>query len=139
MDLHQNDSETEESIKEAKAIWTHSTQETITLCSTTIKEAKAICACSTQETETLCFSSIREAEAICAHSTQEGETFCSMTIREAEAWGASQAGLLQQLHAKSIQHLEEQAIKEESKVSLTSSLPVKLPCKPALQNSAACW
>ena len=41
-----------------------------------------------------------------------------MTIREAEAQGASQAGSLQQLHAKSIQHLEEQAIEEESKGQL---------------------
>ena len=40
MALHQNDSKTTESIKEAKAICTHSTQEAKTLCSTTVKEAK---------------------------------------------------------------------------------------------------
>ena len=38
-----------------------------------------------------------------------------MAIREAEVWGASQAGSLQQLHAKAGQCLEEEAIKEESK------------------------
>ena len=96
MALHQNDSKTMESIKEAKAICTCSTQEAETFCSTTIKEAKAICACSTQEAKNL----------------------CSITIREAEAWGASQAGSLQQSHAKSIQCLEEQAIEEESKGQL---------------------
>ena len=62
--------------------------------------------------------SIKEAKAICTHSTQEAETLCSTTIREAEAWVASQADSLQWSHAKSIQHLEEQAIKEESKGQL---------------------
>ena len=62
--------------------------------------------------------SIKEAKAVCAHSIQEAKTLCSTAIREAEAWGASQAGLLQQSHAKTIQHLEEEAIKEESKGQL---------------------
>ena len=34
------------------------------------------------------------------------------------AWGASQADSLQWLHAKSLQHLEEQAIEEENKSQL---------------------
>ena len=129
MALCQNNSETAESIKEAKAICTHSMQEAKTLCSTAIMEAKAVCAHSTQEAKTICSTAIREAKAICAYSTQEAETLCSTTIREAEAWGTSQAGSLQQLHAKSIQHLEEQAIKEESKGQLN--------CLPACQ--AALW
>ena len=96
MALHWNNSKTAESIKEAKAVCTHSTQEAEILCSTIIKEAKAIC----------------------AHSTQEAKTLCSMAITEVEAWGPSQADLLQWLHAKSIQCLEEQAIEEESKGQL---------------------
>ena len=63
MSLCQNNSQMTESIKEAKAICTHSTQEAETLCSTTIKEAKATCACSIQEAETLCSKTIRDAEA----------------------------------------------------------------------------
>ena len=63
MSLCQNDSETTESIKEAKAICAHSTQEAKTLCSTTIKEAKATCTCPTQEAQTLCSKTIRDAEA----------------------------------------------------------------------------
>ena len=73
----------------------------------------ALCQNDSETTE-----SIKEAKAICTHSTQEAETLCSMTIREAEAWGASQADSLQWSHVKSIQHLEEQAIKEESKGQL---------------------
>ena len=96
MSLHRNNSETTESIKEAKAICAHSTQEAETLCSTTIKEAKATCACSIQEAKTL----------------------CSKIIRDAEAQGASQADLLHWTHTKSIQQLEEQAIQEESKSQL---------------------
>ena len=72
MDLCQNDSETTESIKEATATCTHSTQEAEALCSTTTKEAKATC----------------------AHSIQEAETLCSMAIRDAEAQGASMADSL---------------------------------------------
>ena len=93
MGLCQNNSKTTESIKEAKAICTHSTTEAKTLCSTIIKEAKATCTCSIQEAKTL----------------------CSMAIREAETQGASQADSLHLSHTKSIQHLEEQAIEEESK------------------------
>ena len=96
MALCQNDSKTAESIKEAKAICAHSTQEAVTLCSTTIKEAKATC----------------------AYSIQKAETLCSTAIRDVEAWGASKADSLQWLHAASIQYLEEQAIKEESKGQL---------------------
>ena len=39
--LCQNNSKTAESIKEAKAIYAHSIQEAVTLCSTTIREAEA--------------------------------------------------------------------------------------------------
>ena len=55
---------------------------------------------------------------VCTHSIQEAETLCSTAIREAEAQGASQAGSLQQSHAKTVQHLEEETIKEESKGQL---------------------
>ena len=136
---HQNDSKTTESIKEAKAICTLSTQGAVTLCSTTVKAAKAICTHSTQEAKALYSTTVKEAETICAHSTQEAETLCSMTIREAGAQGASQTDSLQCSHSKSIPHLEEQAIEEGVRVSLTSSLPVKLPYEPALQNSTVCW
>ena len=113
MDLCWNNSETTESIKEVKAICAHSTQEAKTLCSPTIKEAKATSACSIQEAKTL----------------------CSLAIRDAEAQGASQADSLHQSHDKSIRHLEEQAIKEESK----SQLNFLSVCQAALWNSTACW
>ena len=61
--LCQNDSKTMESIKEAKAFCTHSTQDNETLCSTTIKEAKATCAHSIQEAENLCSRAIIDADA----------------------------------------------------------------------------
>ena len=107
MSLHRNNSEMTESVKEAKAICAHSTQEAETICSTTIKEAKATCACSIQEAKTL----------------------CSNTVREAEARGASQVDSLHQAHTKSIQHLEEQAIQEESK----SQLNFLFTCQAATQ------
>ena len=51
MALCQNESENMESIREAKTIYTHATQEVNVLCSTTIKEVKAACAQSIQEAE----------------------------------------------------------------------------------------
>ena len=62
--------------------------------------------------------SIKVAKVICAYSTQEAKTLCCTAVRDVEAWGASQADSLQWSHAKSIQCLEEQAIKEESKGQL---------------------
>ena len=59
-----------------------------------IKEAKAICTCSTQEAETVCSTSIKEAKATCTCSIQEAEALCSMTVRDAETQGASQADSL---------------------------------------------
>ena len=109
MGLCWNDSETTESIKEAKPICAHSTQEARILCSTTIKEAKATCTC----------------------SIQEGEILCSMAVRDVEAPVASQADSLHWSHAKSIRHLEEQAIEEESK----SQLNLLSACQAALQAS----
>ena len=85
MSLCQNESKTEESIKEAKA---------------------------------LCAHSIREAETNCAHSIREAEACCSTAIREVEALVASQASSIQQSHAKGIQCLEEEAVKEESQGQL---------------------
>ena len=85
MELHWNDSETAESIKEARAICIHTTLDAKALCSATVKEAKATYACTVWEVKTL----------------------CSTAIRDAEAQGASQADSLHQRHAKTIQHLEE--------------------------------
>ena len=76
--------------------------------------------------------SIMDAKAICTHSIQEAETHCSTAIRETEAQGASQAGSLQQSHTKTIQHLEEEAIEEESKgqLNLLSTCQATLRASP---------
>ena len=73
----------------------------------------AICQKESKTTE-----SIKEAKAVCAHSIQEAKTHCSTAIRKADARGASQAGSIRQSHSKAIQHLEEEAIEEESKTQL---------------------
>ena len=85
----------------------------MTLCQNESKTKESI-----KEAKALCAHSIREAEANCAHSIKEAEALCSTAIREAEAWGTSQASSIQQSHAKGIQHLEEEAIEEESKGQL---------------------
>ena len=85
MTLHQNESKTEESIKEAKA---------------------------------LCGCSISKAETDCAHSIKEAKAHCSTAIKEGEVLGASQASCIQQSHVKAIQHLEEEAVKEDNKGQL---------------------
>ena len=109
MELHQNDSETVESIKEARAICTHASLDAEAFCSATVKEAKAIC----------------------AHTIWEAEALCSAAIRDAEAQGTSQADSLHQRHAKTIQHLEEQVIQEVGK----SQIDFLSACQGALQAS----
>ena len=79
----------------------------------------------------ICTHSSREAETTFAHSIKEAEACCSTAIREVEAWEASQASSIQQSHAKGIQHLEEEAIKEESK----GQLNFLSTCQAALEAS----
>ena len=73
---------------------------------------------SIKEAKALCTHSIREADTTCALSIKEAEACCSTAIREVKALAASQASSIQQPHAKGIQHLEEEAIKEESRGQL---------------------
>ena len=85
----------------------------MTLCQNESKTKVSI-----NEAKALCALSSGEAETTCAHSIKEAEAHCSTAIREAEAWRASQASSIQQSHAKGIQHLEEEAVEEESKGQL---------------------
>ena len=82
----------------------------MTLCQNESKTEESI-----KEAKALCTHSIREAETNCAYSIKEAEAHCSTAIREAEALGASQASCIQQSHTNTIQHLAEEAVKEESK------------------------
>ena len=101
MELHQNESKTAESIKEARAISSCVTMDAETLCFSTVKEAKASC-----------IQTTKEAKTTCAYTIWETETACSVAIRDAETQGASQAKSLHRQHAKTIQDLEEQIIQE---------------------------
>ena len=107
MELHQNDSEITESIKEARAICTHATLDAEALYATTIKEAKATC----------------------THTIWKAKAICSTAIGDAEIWGASQADSLQWRHVKTTQHLDEQFIQEEGK----SQIDFLSACQAALQ------
>ena len=63
----------------------------------------------------------------------EAKTLCSLAIRDAETQGASQAGSLQLLHAKSIQCLEEQVWGREQEWAqlplCLSNCPMSQPCR----------
>ena len=93
--------------------WKLVSQFSMTLCQNESKTEESI-----KEAKALCTHSIKEAETNCAHSIKEAEAHCSTAIRGVEALGASQASSIQQSHAKGIQHLEEEAVKEESKGQL---------------------
>ena len=80
-----------------------------------IKEARAICTNTTQDAEAFCSATVKEAKATCVCTIQEAKALCSAAIRDAEIWGASQADSLHQRHAKTIQHLAEQVIQEEGR------------------------
>ena len=110
MELCQNNSKTVESIKEARAICTHTTLDAKALSSATVKEAKATCAQTVWEAETLCSTAIRDKRpgepSRLTHSTRD-------MPRPSNTW-------------------RNKSSKRKAKVRLTSSLPVKLPYKPAL-------
>ena len=117
MELCQNESETTESIKEARAICSHVTLNAKALCFSTIKEAKTTCACT-----------IWEAEAV-----------CSMAIRDAMTQRASQAKLLHRQHGKSCKTWRSKSSERKAEGKLTSPLPARLPYMPVQQSSEACW
>ena len=104
MALHQNESETTEAIKEAKA-----------LCTCTIRGAEACQAMFIGEAEVWHTTCIREAKAKCASTIVEAENCCSMAIRKAESHSAKQTHSIQQSHAEGMQCLEMEAIEEEGK------------------------
>ena len=116
MELHWNDSETVESIKEARAVCTHTSLDAEALCSTTAKEAKASC----------------------THTIWEAKALCSTAIRYAETQGTSQADSIHRWHAMTIKHLEEQVIQEEGKsqINFLSTCQATLQASPAEHRGA---
>ena len=139
MELHQNESQATESIKEARAVCSWVTLDAKALCFATVKEAKAICSHVTLDTKALCLAMVKEAKMTWAHTIQEAKAACSMAIRDAEIQRASQAELLQREHGKIMQDLEAQVIWEEGRSQAESSPPAKLLCMPAQQSSRAHW
>ena len=126
MELHQNESQVTESIKETKAICSQVTLDAEVLCFATIKEAKTICShvtldtkatCSwvTLDTKAVCLVMVKEAKMTQAYTIQEAKATCSTAIRDAEVWRASQAELLQREHGKIMLDLEAQVIQEEGR------------------------
>ena len=115
MELHQNESQVTESIKEAKVVCSQVTLDAPPLCFATVKEAKAICFQVTLDNKAICLAMVKEAKTTQAHTIQEAETACSTAIRDAEIWRTSQAELLQREHGKIMWDLEVQVIWEESR------------------------
>ena len=95
MELHQNEFQATESIREAKAIWSCVTLDAKALCFATIKEAKTICSHVTLDAKAICLMTVKEAKMTQAHTIQEAKAACSMAIRDAKILRASQAELLQ--------------------------------------------
>ena len=108
MALHQNESETTEAIKEAKA-----------LCAHTILDAETCQTVLTSKAEVLHTVCIKEIEDNCTHASAEAENCCLSAIWDTESLGASNACSIQQSHTKDIQHLEAEAIEEEGRDCLT--------------------
>ena len=122
MELHRNKSKTAESIKEARAVCSWVTMDAKALCFSTIKEAKVAY-----------IQTIQEAKTAHAAPSREAKITCAAAIRDAKTQGASQAESLHRQHAKTIQDLEEQVIREEGR-SQTNFLSA---CQAALHASPA--
>ena len=120
MKLHQNESKTTESIKEASAICSHVTLDAKALSFATIKGAKVAYA-----------QTVKEAKTTQTCTIWEDEATCSTAIRDAKTWRASQVELLHRQHGKVMQDLEEQVSQEEGR-SQTDFLSA---CQAALDAS----
>ena len=88
MDLHQNDSTTAQSIKEAKAVCTHAIQEAKTVCSAAIREAETICSVAIREAET---QGASQAESL---HRQHGEVIKCLEEQVIQEGGKSQIDFL---------------------------------------------
>ena len=74
MELHQNESQVAQCIREAKAICSHVTLDAKALCFATIKEAKAICSHVTLDAKAICLAMVKEAKMTQACTIQEVES-----------------------------------------------------------------
>ena len=109
MELHQNESKTTESIKEARAICSHVTLDARALCFTTVNEAKT--------TE--------------GHTIWEAEAACSVAIRMQRPGGPPRWSYPTGNMAKSCKIWRNKSSERKADAKLTSSLPVRLPYMPA--------
>ena len=148
MELHQNESQANKSIREAKALCSQVTLDAEALCFATVKEAKVICshvtldpkaACSwvTLDAKAVCLATVKEAKMTQACTIQEAKTACSTAIRDAEVWRTSQAELLQREHGRIMWDLEAQVVQEESRsqADFLSTCQVTLYASPVELNS----
>ena len=131
MTLCLNESKVTEGIKTVKAPCTCTVREVEALCACTIREAMAHCTALVCEAKICHIACIKEVEANHASTLAEAEDCCSTAIREAETQGASQSNLIQQSHAKDMQHLGTEAIDEER----TDHLTFLATCGSALEAS----
>ena len=104
MELHQNESQATESIKEAKAI-----------CSWVTLDARTTCSWVTTDAMTTCLVVVEEAKMTQNCIIQEAEATYSTAIRDVKVWRASQAESLQREHGNIMWDLEAQVIQEESR------------------------
>ena len=129
--LCQNESQTAESIKEAKAACSWATLDAQTTCSQLTLEAKTTCSQAILEAKTTCSMVVKKAKTTRGCLVQEAEATCSKAICEVMAQRASQAESFQREHGNIMQDLEEQVIQEESR----SQADFLSTCQVALYNS----
>ena len=128
MEIHQNESETAESIKEARAVCSHVTMDAETLCFSTVKEAKVTC-----------IQTIKEAKATHTCTIWEAKTACSAAIRDAETWGPLRPSHSTGNMPKPSETWMNKSSERKAEAKLTSSPPVRPPYMPAQWSSKACW
>ena len=131
MELHQNESQAAESIKEAKAICSRATLDAQTTCSQLTLDVKTNCSWVILDTKTACSVAVKEAMTTRGCIIWEAKATCSSAIRDIEAWRASLAETLQREHGNIMQDLEMQVIQEEGR----SQAEFLSPCQAALYTS----
>ena len=104
-----------------------------------VLDAKVDCTKAVLEAKYSYRVAIQEAKMIWGKQLQESEVAYSKALGENTAMRTSQSATLHREHVRLMQELEEQAIREERKVIMTFSLPVKPSCTMLCSPSRRTW
>ena len=145
--LCQNEAKEAASIKKAKVVHSWEVLDAKVDCGKAVLDAKTDCTKAVLEAKSNYWVAVQEAKTVRGNQLQKAKTAYSKALGEATAVKLAQSTVLHREHVRLMQELEEQAIREESKIITTSFPPARPSCimlhKPSrriwLPLTMSCW